>query len=99
MRIAIVLLTLAGCLFGQLRPCAPVRHAKVPVVTGWNGPIFWKAGFLELEACSGTGLGFCAFLFNDAYGNTLRIVTAGEELQDPPSHAIVQNYKFVCERH
>jgi hypothetical protein len=36
----------------------------------------------ETEACSGTGMGFCAFRFRNARGNILAITTTGEELAD-----------------
>ena len=36
----------------------------------------------ETEACSGTGMGFCAFRFRNAQGLILAITTTGEELPD-----------------
>lgn len=36
----------------------------------------------ETEACSGTGMGFCAFRFRNAQGSILAITTTGEELAD-----------------
>ena len=36
----------------------------------------------ETEACSGTGMGFCAFRFRNAQGDILAITTTGEELAD-----------------
>lgn len=36
----------------------------------------------ETEACSGTGMGFCAFRFRNARGNILAITTTGERLGD-----------------
>lgn len=63
-----------------------------------NGEIFWKRGYFELEDCSGTGLAPCSFLFEDAYGNRLRVVTLGEELVGKPrAYAHVSSYRFVCE--
>lgn len=36
----------------------------------------------ETDACSGTGMGFCAFRFRNAQGSILAITTTGEELAD-----------------
>lgn len=36
-------------------------------------------GFPELANCSGTGMGFCAFGYKDAYGRELRLTTRGGE--------------------
>ncbi|NJS15896.1 MAG: hypothetical protein HC787_00440 [Nostocaceae cyanobacterium CSU_2_110] len=35
-----------------------------------------KKGWVELESCSGSGLGLCTFQFKNAAGRILRIVTA-----------------------
>ena len=40
------------------------------------------APYPETEACSGTGMGFCAFRFRNAQGLILAITTTGEELPD-----------------
>jgi predicted O-methyltransferase YrrM len=37
--------------------------------------------YIETEACSGTGLGYCSFLFADATGKYLRVVTIGEDAE------------------
>src|SRR5262245_14566945 len=50
-----------------------------PKISYGNGEIFWEKGYWEIEGCAGTGLAPCAFLFEDAYGNKLRVTTAGEE--------------------
>lgn len=68
-----------------------------PDITSGNGPAFWRRGYLELEACSGTGLAACAFLFRDAYGNRLRVTTDGEELPRQKAYATVNGFRFVCE--
>jgi hypothetical protein len=34
-----------------------------------------ELGYHEVTTCSGTGLGFCSFEFNDAYGNRLSVTT------------------------
>jgi hypothetical protein len=62
-----------------------------------NGRLFWKRGYVEVEACSGTGVAACALLFRDAYGNRLRVTTEGEELPKEKAHAIVTGFRFVCE--
>jgi hypothetical protein len=38
----------------------------------------YNLGWKEVESCSGTGLGFCAFNFKDKCNNKLRVITAGE---------------------
>jgi hypothetical protein len=62
-----------------------------------NGRLFWRRGYVEVEACSGTGVGACAFLFKDIYGNRLRVTTAGEELPRQKAYARVTSFYFVCE--
>lgn len=66
-------------------------------VSSGNGPLFWRKGYVEIEACSGTGVAACAFLFKDAYGNRLRVTTEGEELPSEKSYARVSNLRFVCD--
>jgi hypothetical protein len=68
-----------------------------PDIASGNGPVFWAKGYVELEACSGTGLAPCAFLFKDSKGNRLRVTTGGEE---DPAHKVsakVTGFQFVCE--
>ncbi|MGO1070120.1 hypothetical protein [Lysobacter sp. CA199] len=36
------------------------------------------AGYPEVEDCSGTGQGFCSFMYRNAAGDRLNLVTAGE---------------------
>lgn len=67
-----------------------------PHIPYGNGNIFWKKGYWEVETCSGTGLAPCNFLFKDAYGNNLRVTTAGEEDTKGKYFARVTGYKFVC---
>lgn len=62
-----------------------------------NGRIFWKRGYIEIETCSGTGVAACAFLFEDAYGNQLRVTTAGEEIPKQKAYARVTSFQFVCD--
>jgi hypothetical protein len=68
-----------------------------PDISYGNGRLFWRRGYVEVEACSGTGVGACAFLFKDAYGNRLRVTTAGEELSRQKAYARVTSFYFVCE--
>jgi hypothetical protein len=68
-----------------------------PDIKSGNGPLFWKRGYVELEACSGTGVAACAFLFKDAYGNHLRVTTAGEEFPKEKAYARVTGSQFVCD--
>ncbi len=60
-----------------------------------NGKEFWKRGYVEVEACSGTGEAPCAFEFRDAKGNRLRVITKGEENPKRKSFAIVSDIEVV----
>ena len=71
--------------------------ATDPDIAYGNGQLFWRMGYVEVEACSGTGVAACAFLFKDAYGNHLRVTTAGEELPKQKAHASVTGFRFVCD--
>ena len=68
-----------------------------PDISSGNGPLFWKRGYVELESCSGTGVAACAFLFKDAYGNHLRVTTAGEQIPKEKAYATVTGFRFVCD--
>lgn len=54
-----------------------------------NGPLFWQKGYHEIESSSGTGYAICSFKFVDVYGNTLKVITAGEEYPDDEIKASV----------
>ena len=71
--------------------------ASDPDIANGNGPTFWKKGYVEIESCSGTGVAACSFLFKDAYGNRLRVTTAGEELPKEKAYAHVTGFGFVCD--
>ena len=117
--------------FGQVKPCRPQRHAKLPSITdlsygkarkkllaaGWeplqtkssneaeqdpdikygNGLLFWRLGYVEVEACSGTGVAACSFLFRDIHANRLRVNTSGEELPKEKMYARVSGLRFLCD--
>jgi hypothetical protein len=68
-----------------------------PDIAHGNGRLFWRKGYVEVEACSGTGIAPCSFLFKDAYGNRLRVTTAGEEMPRQKSYARVTGFEFVCD--
>lgn len=68
-----------------------------PEIKYGNGRIFWKRGYVEVEACSGTGVAACTFLFKDAFGNRLRVTTAGEELPKEKAYVRVTGFRFMCE--
>jgi len=68
-----------------------------PDIAYGNGRVFWKRGYVEVEACSGTGVAACAFLFRDSYGNRLRVATQGEEVPKEKAYAVVTGFRFVCE--
>lgn len=60
-----------------------------------NGKEFWKRGYVEVEACSGTGEAPCAFEFQDGKGHHLRVFTTGEENPKRKSFAIVSGVEVV----
>ena len=66
-----------------------------PDISHGNGRLFWRKGYVEVEACSGTGMAPCSFLFKDAYGNRLRVTTAGEEVPRRKYYARVTGFEFV----
>ena len=68
-----------------------------PDISYGNGPLFWRKGYVEIEACSGTGVAACAFLFKDLHGNRLRVTTEGEEVPRLKYYARVTGFQFVCE--
>jgi len=61
-----------------------------------NAPIFWERGYREVESCSGTGYGFCRFIFTDVYLNELAVITGGQEIPEENTHAIVDKWFFLC---
>ncbi|MEG4804993.1 hypothetical protein QUB63_30445 [Microcoleus sp. ARI1-B5] len=71
----------------QDSPYAEVRQALInagwqPVSDSYLSPSDRdradRSGYPELQACSGTGLGFCSFIFSAANGQKLRVITAGQ---------------------
>jgi hypothetical protein len=68
-----------------------------PDISYGNGQLFWRKGYVEIESCAGTGVAACSFLFRDAYGNRLRVTTAGEELPRQKMYASVTGFSFVCD--
>lgn len=71
----------------QDSPYAEVRQALInagwqPVTHSYLSPSdrdrAERSGYPELQACSGTGLGFCSFIFSAANGQKLRVITAGQ---------------------
>jgi len=55
-----------------------------------NGRDLWEQGFTELEACTGTGLRNCSFIFDDADRNNVRVITSGNR------RTTVQFFEFIC---
>jgi hypothetical protein len=73
------------------------KAASDPDISYGNGQLFWRKGYVEVESCAGTGVAACSFLFRDAYGNRLRVTTAGEELPRRKIYASVTGFRFVCD--
>lgn len=55
-----------------------------------------RHGIVEAEACSGTGMGYCALRYRSAAG-VLGVTTAGGE-PDKPSANIVVDYQVACRK-
>jgi hypothetical protein len=55
-----------------------------------------KHGIVEAEACSGTGMGYCALRYRSAAG-VLGVTTAGGE-PDKPSENTVIDYQVACRK-
>ncbi len=82
------------------QPFQTISHNEAksnPNATSGNAPIYWAKGYHEVEACSSTGMAPCNFLFKDAYGNTLRVGTSGEELPEQKYFAVTRSFRLVCE--
>jgi hypothetical protein len=56
----------------------PSPHVPNATISGGNGRLMLQRGYSELTDASPVGLAYCKFRYRDAYGNELRIVTAGE---------------------
>lgn len=70
--------------------------SDAPDIAYGNGKNFWAKGYVEVEACAGTGTAPCAFLFKDVYGTKLRIFTVGEEDPGSKSYSRVSGFRFIC---
>lgn len=68
-----------------------------PDISYGNGQLFWRKGYVEVESCAGTGVAACSFVFEDAYGNRLRVTTVGEEFPRRKVYASVTGFRFVCD--
>lgn len=81
------------------QPDFTVARSQMLTTEGYSVGEKWAvdAGFFELETCSGTGMGHCYFVFGDAYGNRLRVVTSGETFPDVPAYPSVSTYRLVCD--
>lgn len=55
--------------------------------------IFDKLNFYEVESCSGTGMGFCRFLFKDINNRKLVVITANNE-EGIEGGPVVNNWSF-----
>ncbi len=56
--------------------------------------LFWSKGYHEVQTCTGAGMAYCAFLFQNKNGDQLRVVTKGEEWEEYSSFAKVAGYRF-----
>lgn len=64
---------------------------EVPERKHANAAIFFKAGFREVEICSGTGVNPCIFNYYHG-GDCLRIYTIGEQ----PKLSVVKKFTYEC---
>ena len=74
-------------------------HSNADMLFG-NTENALQLGWQEVEDCSGTGLGYCHFLFSDVYRNKLVVITSGElELKGKKlvSDITVESVGFDCE--
>ena len=67
---------------------------KQGVTLSGDGPKFWSKGYHELQTCTGSGMAYCAFLFQNKNGDRLRVVTKYEENEEYSSFAKVAGYRF-----
>jgi hypothetical protein len=76
-----------------------LRAGWQPITNSWsyaddlrirygNGPLMWARGYHELTDACPTGLAYCKFSYRDAYGNQLKVVTAGEAVGDDEDVAV-----------
>jgi hypothetical protein len=81
-----------------LRQGMPYAEAReVLLNAGWQAQVFpnqeqdgvmtylTELGYTEVTACSGTGLGLCAFEFVDADGHKLSVSTANNQRGEEPT--------------
>ena len=100
------LLNIKGLTYHEARPIIigagwrPLQTLKVGTedfkqgATSGNGPKFWKKGYYELQTCTGSGMAYCAFLFQNKNGDQLRVVTKYEEYEEYSSFAKAVGYRF-----
>lgn len=58
---------------------------------------FWKAGYEEINACSGAGPSPCVLYFDSAIGPMLQVNTIGESSVTGDDFPIVSNYEIITE--
>ncbi len=73
----------------------PLRPREKPDPTDGAATLA-KHGIVEAEACSGTGMGYCALTYRSAAG-VLGVTTAGGE-PDQPSANTVFDYQVACRK-
>lgn len=67
---------------------------KQGIIFSSDGLKFWGRGYHELQTCTGSGMAYCAFLFQNKNGDRLRIVTKYEEHPESSFFAKVLGYRF-----
>lgn len=73
----------------------PLRPREKPDATDGAATLA-KHGIIEAEACSGTGMGYCALRYRNAAG-VLGVTTVGGE-PDKPSANTVIDYQVACRK-
>lgn len=63
-------------------------------MTFGNGAYFWQKGYHEIQSACPTGYSQCVFAYEDAYGNKLIVVTAGEAIEEIGLTPVVWNWRI-----
>lgn len=95
---------IAGLSYEQARPLLmeagwqpfgySMARASEPSLQAGNGLYFWQKGYYEIINACPTGLAYCKFGYQDAYGKRLTVITSGEVLPEHGATAHVCGWRF-----